>query len=133
MMLQVYDINRFFVTTNIRVNFTKIIMVVMYFWCAVFFLFGWKKGGNIKVNVTPSFFGFRVLHYFWWGVTFLKLGCDIILSSIFVTPFWPPFCFGHIVGNIGPFLMKPVPIERSRRNLSIGAGFSKIGQILRLI
>ena len=34
-------------------------------------------------------------------------------------------------GDIDPFLMKPVPIESSRRDLSIGTGFVKIGGILR--
>ena len=33
--------------------------------------------------------------------------------------------------NIHPIFMKPAPIERSRRELSIGTGFIKIGGVLR--
>ena len=41
------------------------------------------------------------------------------------------FCFVHNFPNIAPILTKPVPIESREWELSIGAGFVKIGSILR--
>ena len=40
-------------------------------------------------------------------------------------------CFAHNFLNIAPILTKPVRIESPERELSIGAGFVKIGPILR--
>ena len=39
--------------------------------------------------------------------------------------------FAHKILNIDPICMKPVPIESSHSDLSIGTGFIQIGSILR--
>ena len=47
-------------------------------------------------------------------------------------PIFLYFCFAHNFLNIDPVLLtKPVRIESPERELSIGAGFVKIGSILR--
>ncbi len=48
---------------------------------------------------------------------------------MFILVFFGPFCSGRNSLHIGPIKLVPAPIDRVRRELSIGAGTSLIGPI----